>query len=157
MNNNNNNNNNDDNKGWTTVGQLNKNKNKKRRDKKKKKIQIAKQKQEYFEKQKQKRFEEHYKYQYENKDDWRQKRIALIKQKELEEYKLRKITSEFSKAIQFERTKANISVKELSLKIMVSEKNLIEYENGTKCPNSLTVVKLRQLFCELPRKYFTIG
>jgi len=37
---------------------------------------------------------------------------------------------------------------------MITENDLANYENASKCPSSQTVVKLRKLFDNLPKKYF---
>ena len=146
----NNTNNTTENDGWTTVGLLKKNKNQVRRKEKKQKYKLEKEKQERAQKQYQ---EQREKIRYE-RQDWRRKRIELIKQKELEEYKSRKITKEFSQAIQNERTKVNMTRNELALQLMIPEKLLASYENNIQCPNSHTIVKLRKIFENLPRKYF---
>lgn len=145
------NNNNDNNieSVWTTVGARNKFKNNERRQARKhtQKIKIQKQKQ-YEEKQEENK--------YQKKNNWRQKRINLIKQKEFEEFKHRKITKEFAQAIQHERSKINMTRKDLAIKLMIQDSELALYENASKCPTSRLVVELRKTFENLPRKYFII-
>ena len=87
-------------------------------------------------------------------EEWRKTRIKLIQQKKYENFNSRKITKDFSQAIQNQRAKFNMTIEDLSLKLMITTDELQSYENGTKCPSSQTVVKLRKLFNNLPKKYF---
>lgn len=141
------------NSNWTTVGYKNTLKNKRRRQTKKIQIINQQKRDKLLQTHREKEREQ---YQLNQHNNWRRERIALIKQKELDEYKLRRITSEFSQAIQNERCKANMTRKQLALKIQVQESELAKYENSTKCPNSKIIVELRKLFENLPRKYFQI-
>ena len=141
---------NNNNNNWKTVGTFKKNKNKYRRKRiKKEKEKIQKE---------QIRIKEQnkiYELQKKRKNiEWRKQRIALIKEKEYDDFKSRQITKDFAQAIQTERSKANISRKNLALQLFISENELADYENANKCPSSQIVVKLRQIFDNLPRKYF---
>ena len=135
------------NDGWSTVGV---NKIKKNIQKRKIKKQQVK-----LEMDREKSKQKHYK-KYSQKSNWRQQRIALIKEKEIEQYKSRKITTEFAQAIQHERSIINMTREELALKIMIPESELALFENGKKCPTNRIVVEFRKVFENLPRKYFTL-
>lgn len=133
---------------WKTVGQSKKYKNKQRRLKKK--DEVTK-----FNKTKTKILHNNDYQNISEQEDWRRKRIELIKKKEFENFKARKITKEFAQAIQNERAKKKLSRKDLAFKLMISEKDLSDYENGLKCPSSHIVVKFRQLFDNLPKQYYS--
>ena len=148
------NNNNNSESAWTTVGAKNKQRNLEKRKLKRKQAKLDKKR----EIDRKKRYEKEREiYQQKRKDDWRQKRINLIQQRDFEEYKSRRITTQFAQAIQHERSVAKMTRKELALKIMIQESELAFYENGTKCPSSHLVVELRKVFENLPRKYFLIS
>ena len=145
--------NSNNNNGWSQAGSIKRNKNKLRRQRKKQELKIQQKKEE---KQLKKIAEEQQNYR-QREEEWRRKRIELIKEQTFEEFKSRKITTEFAKAIQRERAKAKLTRQKLALQLMISENELGEYENGKKCPTSQTVVKLRTIFDNLPRKYFTFN
>ena len=135
---------------WYIAGQQRKKRNKHKRIIKKKQTKIQKEKhQKYIQKikeeKKQKKLQE---------TEWRLKRIQLIKSKEFESFKTRKITTEFAQAIQSHRAKKNISRKELANILIISENDLASYENAQKCPPSQIIVKLRKLFNNLPKQYY---
>ena len=148
----NSNNDNDNNDGWSIAGSRHKIKNKIKRNKQKIQLKQKKQKEKLIAH----RIKKEQEFKDKQKEEWRKKRIALIKEKEFLEYKSRKILPKFAKAIQTERNKINLSRKDLALKLMISENELADYENGSKCPSSQTVVKLRKFFNNLPKKYFLI-
>jgi len=140
--------------GWSTVGAFRKSINNKKRKIKKQQVKLQIEQRKDTAKQHEKEQEA---YRRRKKNDWREKRISLIKEKEIQEYQSRKITSEFSQAIQHQRTIANMTRKELALKIMIQESELTLFETAKKCPTSRIVVELRKVFENLPRKYFLIS
>lgn len=140
------NNNDNDTSGWKTIGKMKTKRNKMKRSIKKQKIKKIKSKQE--------KINQIYIAQQKKDLEWRQKRIELIKTKEFESFKSRQITSKFSQAIQSERAKKNMSRKDLALLLMIPENELASYENAKNCPPSQTIVKLRKLFPNLPKKYY---
>lgn len=145
-------NNDNNNDGWKISGNIKKVRNKQRRQKKKKEIKIKKQKEKRLYTKQQKIINEKKKLE----EEWRRKRIELIKNKEFENFKVRKISPKFAQAIQIERTKRNITRKKLATILMISEGELSNYENQKKCPSSQTIVKLRKMFSNLPRQYYII-
>ena len=138
--------NNNDNNEWKQVGGNRRLRNQRRRQEKKKNKKLQER---IFKKDEEKR-----KGIENNKFEWRKRRIELIKMKEYENFKTRKINPNFAKAIKKEREEKNMTIEDLALKLMIPDHDLKDYERCKKCPESHTVVKLRKLFDDLPRKYF---